>query len=109
MKPLMNQRASTAFTEVATLEERYQLATYKKMNIAAERGESVWIYTSEGEKYLDHMAATVAGTGHHIRTWWRPSDAGSETSLLFNRFTRSARPLKTGFCGPAGTNQGLLL
>jgi acetylornithine/N-succinyldiaminopimelate aminotransferase len=46
-------------------EDRYQLATYKKMPIAAERGEGVWIYTSEGERYLDlYGGHAVAGTGH---------------------------------------------
>lgn len=46
-------------------EEQFQLATYKKMPIAAERGEGVWIYTSEGEKYLDlYGGHAVAGTGH---------------------------------------------
>ena len=34
-------------------EDQFQLATYKKMPIAAERGEGVWIYTSNGERYLD--------------------------------------------------------
>lgn len=47
------------------LEERYQLATYKKMPIVAERGEGVWIFTSDGEKYLDlYGGHAVAGTGH---------------------------------------------
>jgi len=51
--------------EVRDLEERYQLATYKKMPIVAERGEGVWLYTSEGEKYLDlYGGHAVAGTGH---------------------------------------------
>ena len=51
--------------EVRASEERYQLATYKKMPIAAERGEGVWIYTSDGEKYLDlYGGHAVAGTGH---------------------------------------------
>ncbi len=46
-------------------EDKFQLATYKKMPIAAERGEGVWIYTSEGEKYLDlYGGHAVAGTGH---------------------------------------------
>ncbi len=35
------------------------------MPIAAERGEGVWIYTSDGEKYLDlYGGHAVAGTGH---------------------------------------------
>ena len=46
-------------------EDQYQLATYKKMPIAAERGEDVWLYTSEGDKYLDlYGGHAVAGTGH---------------------------------------------
>ena len=50
---------------VVDIEEQFQLATYKKMPIAAERGEGVWIYTSEGEKYLDlYGGHAVAGTGH---------------------------------------------
>jgi acetylornithine aminotransferase/acetylornithine/N-succinyldiaminopimelate aminotransferase len=46
-------------------EDRFQLATYKKMPIVAERGEGVWIYTSDGDKYLDlYGGHAVAGTGH---------------------------------------------
>ena len=56
----MNQSASSVATE-----DRFQLATYKKMPIVAERGESVWLYTSDGEKYLDlYGGHAVAGTGH---------------------------------------------
>jgi acetylornithine/N-succinyldiaminopimelate aminotransferase len=52
-------------SEVIASEEEFQLATYKKMPIAAERGDGVWIYTSEGEKYLDlYGGHAVAGTGH---------------------------------------------
>src|SRR5437899_8908169 len=47
------------------LEDRYQLATYKKMPIVAERGEGVWIYASDGQRYLDlYGGHAVAGTGH---------------------------------------------
>ena len=50
---------------VAALEEQYQLATYKKMPIVAERGEGVWIYASNGDRYLDlYGGHAVAGTGH---------------------------------------------
>jgi acetylornithine aminotransferase/acetylornithine/N-succinyldiaminopimelate aminotransferase len=61
----MTVETSTSFEEIATSEEQYQLATYKKMPVAAERGESVWIYTSSGDKYLDlYGGHAVAGTGH---------------------------------------------
>ena len=46
-------------------EEQYQLATYKKMPVVAERGEGVWIYTSSGDRYLDlYGGHAVAATGH---------------------------------------------
>ena len=55
----------TNFAEIAATEEQFQLATYAKMNIAAEYGEGVWIYTSEGEKYLDlYGGHAVCATGH---------------------------------------------
>ena len=51
--------------ETISLEEQYQLATYKKMPVVAERGEGVWIFTSNGDRYLDlYGGHAVAGTGH---------------------------------------------
>jgi len=59
------QMETTSFAEIAASEEQFQLATYKKMPIAAERGEGVWIYTSDGERYLDlYGGHAVCGTGH---------------------------------------------
>ena len=56
---------ATALSDIAASEEQFQLATYKKMQIAAERGDGVWIYTTDGEKYLDlYGGHAVAGTGH---------------------------------------------
>src|SRR3989442_12914427 len=50
--------------ETTSLEERYQLATYKKMPVVAERGEGVWIYASNGDRYLDlYGGPAEAGTG----------------------------------------------
>ncbi len=51
--------------ETISTEEQYQLATYKKMPIVAERGEGAWIFSSSGERYLDlYGGHAVAGTGH---------------------------------------------
>jgi acetylornithine aminotransferase/acetylornithine/N-succinyldiaminopimelate aminotransferase len=51
--------------DVIASEEQFQVATYKKMPLAAERGDGVWIYTSDGERYLDlYGGHAVAGTGH---------------------------------------------
>src|SRR5712664_4410964 len=57
--------AQSTSKDVVALEEQYQLATYKKMPVVAERGEGVWIYASNGERYLDlYGGHAVAGTGH---------------------------------------------
>src|SRR5258705_12198700 len=61
----MKAEATINLQETIALEERYQLATYKKMPIVAERGEGVWIYASDGARYLDlYGGHAVAGTGH---------------------------------------------
>jgi len=61
----MKTGSTTNADEVASLEERYQLATYKKMPVVAERGEGCWVFTSNGERYLDlYGGHAVAGTGH---------------------------------------------
>src|SRR2546423_8266915 len=61
----MKAGAATNLEEIIASEERYQLATYKKMRVAAERGQGVWIYASNGETYLDlYGGHAVGGTGH---------------------------------------------
>ncbi|HZB45119.1 MAG TPA: aminotransferase class III-fold pyridoxal phosphate-dependent enzyme, partial [Pyrinomonadaceae bacterium] len=56
---------TTTFEEVAEREERFQLATYKKFPFAVERGEGAWVWTGEGEKYLDlYGGHAVCATGH---------------------------------------------
>lgn len=53
------------FTEIEKLEEQFQIATYAKMNIAVETGKGAWIWTSDGEKYLDlYGGHAVCATGH---------------------------------------------
>ena len=56
---------SQTISETIAREEQFQLATYKKMPIVAERGEGVWVYASDGQRYLDlYGGHAVAGTGH---------------------------------------------
>lgn len=53
------------FEEIKNLEENFQVATYAKMNIAVEKGKGSWIWTSDGEKYLDlYGGHAVCATGH---------------------------------------------
>ncbi len=53
------------FTEIKQLEDEFQLATYKKMDIAVTRGSGAWVWTSDGDKYLDlYGGHAVCATGH---------------------------------------------
>ena len=53
------------FAEIESLEEQFQVATYAKMKIAVERGSGAWIWTSDGDKYLDlYGGHAVCATGH---------------------------------------------
>lgn len=53
------------FNEIQQLEDRLQVETYKKMPISVEKGEGSWVWTSEGEKYLDlYGGHAVCATGH---------------------------------------------
>src|SRR5215213_7051379 len=54
-----------SFSEIQKLEDGSQIATYKKMAIAVERGEGSWVWTSDGDKYLDlYGGHAVCATGH---------------------------------------------
>ncbi len=53
------------FSEIKQNEDHFQLATYAKMNIAVERGSGAWVWTSEGDRYLDlYGGHAVCATGH---------------------------------------------
>ena len=53
------------FTDIKNTEDEFQLATYKKMNVAVERGQGSWVWTSDGEKHLDlYGGHAVCATGH---------------------------------------------
>jgi acetylornithine/N-succinyldiaminopimelate aminotransferase len=61
----MKAETASTFEQVTASEERSQLATYKKMPLVAARGEGVWLYASDGQRYLDlYGGHAVAGTGH---------------------------------------------
>lgn len=71
-------------------EDQFQLATYKKMPLAAERGDGVWIYSSEGDKYLDlYGGHAVAGTGHCHPHVVQAIRAQSEKLLFYSNLVYS--------------------
>lgn len=50
---------------VVEIESRYQLPTYKKLPLVLERGEGVYVFDHQGDRYLDlYGGHAVASTGH---------------------------------------------
>jgi acetylornithine aminotransferase/acetylornithine/N-succinyldiaminopimelate aminotransferase len=75
---------------ITASEDKFQLATYKKMPIAVERGEGVWIYTSDGDRYLDlYGGHAVAGTGHCHPHVVQAIRAQSERLLFYSNLVYS--------------------
>jgi acetylornithine aminotransferase/acetylornithine/N-succinyldiaminopimelate aminotransferase len=91
----MTTNTGTTFEEIAASEERFQLATYKKMAVAAERGAGVWLETSEGERYLDlYGGHAVAATGHcHPRVVAAIREQSEQLLFYSNLVYSSARAL----------------
>src|SRR6185369_9206078 len=74
-------------------EEQYQVATYKKFPFVIERGQDVWVYTSEGERYLDlYGGHAVVSTGHsHPRIVQAISDQSERLIFYSNLVYNDAR------------------
>ena len=82
----MTIETSTKFEEVAEREDRFQLATYKKLPLAAARGRGAWIETSEGEKYLDlyggHAVAATECAPPNVMYDTRPQTQANSVSAF---------------------------
>jgi acetylornithine/N-succinyldiaminopimelate aminotransferase len=75
------------------LEERYQVATYKKFPFVIERGEDVWVYTTDGARYLDlYGGHAVVSTGHsHPRVVKAIADQAERLIFYSNLVYNDAR------------------
>src|SRR5215470_1264624 len=78
---------------ILVIEEQYQVATYKKFPFVIERGEDVWVYTTDGERYLDlYGGHAVVSTGHsHPRIVRAISDQASRVIFYSNLVYNDAR------------------
>lgn len=55
----------SSFESIKHIEDEYQVATYKKMGIAIEKGKGAFVWTSDGDKFLDlYGGHAVCATGH---------------------------------------------
>ncbi|MEO8574523.1 MAG: aminotransferase class III-fold pyridoxal phosphate-dependent enzyme [Pyrinomonadaceae bacterium] len=78
------------FSEIEQLEDEFQVATYKKMGIAVERGSGAWVWTSEGDKYLDlYGGHAVCATGHSHHHVVKAIQAQAEKVLFYSNLVYS--------------------
>ncbi|HUQ31298.1 MAG TPA: aminotransferase class III-fold pyridoxal phosphate-dependent enzyme, partial [Pyrinomonadaceae bacterium] len=81
---------TTTFEEVTASEDRFQLATYKKMPLVAVSGRGVWLTASDGQSYLDlYGGHAVAGTGHCHPRVVEAIREQSETLLFYSNLVYS--------------------
>ena len=86
----MKAETASTFEEVTESENRFQLATYKKMPLVAERGQGVWLIASDGARYLDlYGGHAVAGTGHCHPHVVAAISAQAETLLFYSNLVYS--------------------
>ena len=78
------------FDQISHLEDEFQIATYKKMGIAVERGSGAWVWTSEGERYLDlYGGHAVCATGHSHPHVVKAIQAQAEKILFYSNLVYS--------------------
>lgn len=78
---------------IVDIEEQYQVATYKKFPFVIERGEDVWVLTSDGDRYLDlYGGHAVVSTGHsHPRIVQAISEQAARLIFYSNLVYNDAR------------------
>ncbi len=95
------------FSEIESIEDQYQVATYKKMGIAVERGSGSWVWTSDGEKYLDlYGGHAVCATGHSHPSVVKAIQDQAEKVLFYSNLvyseTRAVAAKKLVSVAPSG-------
>ena len=84
------------FEQIKQLEDECQLTTYKKMDISVERGRGAWIWTSEGDKYLDlYGGHAVCATGHSHPHVVKAIQEQAERVLFYSNLVYSEMRAKT--------------
>lgn len=78
------------FAKIKDQEDQFQVETYAKMNIAVERGSGAWVWTSEGDKYLDlYGGHAVCATGHSHPHVVKAIQRQSEKVLFYSNLVYS--------------------
>ena len=89
---MLTQSQSQAFID---LEEKYGAHNYHPLDVVIERGEGVWLYDVDGNKYLDCLAAySAVNQGHcHPRIMQAVIDQVKRLTLTSRAFRNDQLPL----------------
>jgi len=91
---ILNEETSTS-RDFIELEDRYGARNYRPLDVVIERAEGVWVYDTEGKRYLDCLAAYSAlNQGHcHPRILQALVEQASKVSLTSRAFRNDQLPL----------------
>jgi len=89
------QKAKMKPAEYIALEEQYNARNYKPLDVVLERGEGVWVWDVEGNKYMDFLAAYSAlNQGHcHPRLVRALTEQAEKLALTSRAFRNDQLPL----------------
>jgi acetylornithine/N-succinyldiaminopimelate aminotransferase len=106
----MGQAVNTEIQNMIDIEDTYQLKTYAKFPIQIERGEDVFVFDSEENRYLDlYGGHVVVSTGHsHPRVVAAISEQASKlifySNIVYNS-TRARASQRLIQAAPAGLDK----
>ncbi len=75
-------------TDFLALEDKYGAKNYKPLDVVLERGEGIWLYDVDGNKYLDCLSAySAVSHGHcHPRILQAMIDRAQKLTLTSRAF-----------------------
>lgn len=96
------------------VEEKYQLKTYKKFPFSIEKGEGVWVTTTEGRKMLDlYGGHAVVCTGHCHPHVVKAVQKQAETLMFYSNLvynpTRARAAEALGKVAPEGMKNAFFI
>ena len=90
--PVINRLQTKDFIE---LEESYGAHNYHPLDVVIERGEGVWVYDVEGNRYLDCLASySAVNQGHcHPKILKAMIEQAHKVTLTSRAFRNDQLPL----------------
>jgi ornithine--oxo-acid transaminase len=82
-------------SDYITMEDQYNARNYKPLDVVIDRGEGIWVWDVDGNKYLDFLSAySAVNQGHvHPRILKVLIDQSSKLTLTSRAFRNDQLPL----------------